>query len=80
MLRPTTMSDSETPLRRWLARARVTDDAAGDLIADMRRDRQLPRVFDSLADMRHYLEARAAVPALWRRWRRWRRWRDRHGA
>ena len=40
--------------RAWLRRAQVTDDAAGDLIADARRDADLPRV-KSLSALKQYL-------------------------
>jgi hypothetical protein len=63
--------------KRWLARARITDDPAGDLIADMRRDPDVPSRFDSIEAMRSYLHrkgacraALAAVPLVWRRYRK----------
>jgi hypothetical protein len=67
---------------RWLAAARNTDDPAGDLIADMRRDPALPGLFSNVGEMRSYLqrkgacaEALAALPVVWRRYRHW---LDRH--
>src|SRR6266446_5954487 len=68
--------------RRWVAKARITDDPAGDLIADMRRDPALPGLFPNIQAMRDHLrrrgacrEALAAVPVVWRRYRNW---MDRH--
>jgi hypothetical protein len=62
-----------TPNERWLRVARVTDDPAGDLIADMRADRRLPALFPG--SMRAYLKslnacsgALEAVPIVWRRY------------
>jgi hypothetical protein len=67
-----------TPNQRWLAKARITGDPAGDLIADMRRDANLPRLFGNIHEMRRYLQGRGAcpeaiqtVPAVWRRYRSW---------
>jgi hypothetical protein len=72
-----------TPVQRWLGAARVTDDPAGDLIADMRRDMlarpdEFPRLFGGVRSMRAHLEKRnasveahAAVPVVWRRYRAW---------
>ena len=65
-------------MRNWLARARVTDTACGDLIADMRRDLDIPDAFRSLKELRCYLQAQDACPAalalapqVWRRYRHW---------
>jgi hypothetical protein len=44
----------------WLVRARITDDPAGDLIADMRGDRNLRRDLTSLEGLRAYLRSRNA--------------------
>lgn len=72
-----------TPVRAWLARARITDDPEGDFIADMRGERDLPYLFRNIEHMRTYLwlrgacfEAQAAVPGVWRRYDRW---LSRHG-
>ena len=74
-------------MRAWLEAARRTDDPAGDLIADMRRDFErnpadFPRLFPSITAMRAYLrakgachEAMRAVPVVWRRYAKW---LDRH--
>lgn len=63
----------------WLASARVTDDPAGDLIADMRREQEtMPSIFKNIREMRAYLvsrracpDAMEAVPAVWRRYSSW---------
>jgi hypothetical protein len=62
----------------WLRRARITDDSMGDLIADMRRDPNVPPLFNHIDEMRSYLtlkgasiERLAAVPILWRRYAHW---------
>jgi YozE SAM-like fold len=59
--------------KNWLASARITDDPMGDLIADMRRDPNIPSLFKNIDAMRDYLrtkgacrEAIAVVPKLWR--------------
>jgi hypothetical protein len=64
--------------RNFLAHARVTDDPAGDLIKDMRRDKTLPPLFGSIKEMREYLHRRGAclgaleaVPVVWRRYSTW---------
>jgi hypothetical protein len=66
----------------WVKRARITKSPAGDLIADMREDKDLPDVFANIGAMRAYLrahnacsEALAAVPIVWRRYKHW---QDRH--
>jgi hypothetical protein len=58
----------------WLAVANVTDDPAGDLIDDLRRDTRKPADIPSRAELRRYLrlrracrEAIRAVPTVWRR-------------
>jgi hypothetical protein len=58
----------------WLAVASVTDDPAGDLIDDLRRDPRKPADIASRAALRSYLVSRRAcrealrtVPAVWRR-------------
>ena len=65
-------------MQSWLMAARITDDPEGDLIDDMRRDKNLPRLFSNVGDMRSYLiQMRACqgaldtVPRVWRRYRRW---------
>ena len=67
---------------RWLRHAGITEDPAGDLIADMRRVADLPALFGNIEEMRSYLrsrnacrEAMAAAPIVWRRYRKW---LDRH--
>ena len=67
-----------TAVSDWLTAARVTDDPAGDLIADMRRDKTIPSLFGNIREMRSHLrlrgacpEALAAVPVVWRRYKSW---------
>jgi hypothetical protein len=63
----------------WLAVARITNDPEGDLIADMRTDRDIPGLFGNLKAMHDYVSFKsrgdpkilAAVPGVWRRYRRW---------
>jgi len=62
-------------MRTWLFRTDQTDDPAGDLIDDMRQDRDLPTTFASLEAMQDYLRSRRACPeaiaaseGLWRRY------------
>jgi hypothetical protein len=70
---------SESSVKEWLRRARVTDGPEGDLIADMRSDAAVPGLFPNIGAMREYLQSRhacrreaiAAVPAVWRRYSRW---------
>ena len=68
------------PLRftDWLAKARVPRNPAGELVGDMRIDRELPR-FRGLHHLLAYLErhnacsgALEAAPIAWRRYQRWR--------
>jgi hypothetical protein len=64
--------------RAWLRRAQITDDAAGDLIGDMRRDADLPGV-KSLTELQRYLAGRSdgnelvldAADKVWRRYVEW---------
>jgi hypothetical protein len=63
--------------RTFLTQAEVTDDPAGDLIADMRSDRDLPDVQDIRA-ARFYLRDRGAcqgaidaLPDVWWRYVKW---------
>ena len=65
-------------VREWLSRSRVTDTPEGDLIADMRADKDIPRLFSNIDEMRSYLLSKgaghgalSAVPAVWRRYRSW---------
>src|SRR5215204_4927084 len=64
--------------RAFLARARVTDDPVGDLIVDMRADRNAPPLFKNINAVRGYLRTKnacmgalEAVPGFWRRYQRW---------
>jgi hypothetical protein len=64
--------------KAFLAKTRVTDTPAGDLIADMRADPDIPELFKSLDAMKDYFrsrgacrEAMAEVPGVWRRYRAW---------
>jgi hypothetical protein len=64
--------------KTWLAKSRITDDPAGDLMADMRRDAALPPLFRNIREMRAYLvsrggcpEALQAIPVVWRRYSSW---------
>ena len=61
----------------WLRSARITDDLAGDVIANMRSDLNVPPMFH-ISEMRSYLrvkgasiEALTAVPILWQRYSNW---------
>lgn len=69
-------------VKEWLSVARVTDDPAGDLIADMRLARDLPPIFKNKEAMRGYLRCkgacREAIAAVDDVWPRYRRWMDRH--
>jgi hypothetical protein len=75
---PTPRSTLETTTEQWLRQARITDDPAGDLIADLRRDHAVKR-FPNIATMRGFVRSRnvvcpqalAAVPIVWRRYRKW---------
>jgi hypothetical protein len=65
-------------VKEWLYYARRTDDPAGDLIADLARDRDLPPLFRNIDHMRSFLQQRMAcrealdaVPIVWRRYNRW---------
>jgi hypothetical protein len=69
---------SMTKVQQWLAASQITDNPAGDLIADMRSDQQLPDFFRSRSQMENYLMRRGAcqaaldvVPEVWRRYRNW---------
>ena len=66
----------------WLARARITDDPAGDLIGDLLKDHNLPRQIPSLEALQAYLQSRnachEAIKAGSVVWRRYRRWQDRN--
>ena len=64
--------------QEFLARAHITGDPAGDLIADMRRDPAVPALFGNIREMRAYLQRRGAcpgaleaVPIVWRRYSQW---------
>jgi hypothetical protein len=61
-------------VQAWLKVARATDDPEGDLIEDMRRDKNLPRLFSNIGQMRSYLRQKRAcqgalnaIPRVWRR-------------
>jgi hypothetical protein len=62
----------------WLEHARVTDDPEGDLVTDMRTERELPN-FTSFESMHSYVRFKsngdravlAAVPGVWRRYEAW---------
>jgi hypothetical protein len=65
---------AESITKRFVSSARITDDPVGDLIADMRRDPNLPRLFPNIKAVREYLRQKnaspaavAAVPIFWRR-------------
>jgi hypothetical protein len=62
--------------KAWLRRTKVTPDAAGDFIADARRDRDLPRGLKDPARLKQHLwgqgaceNAVEAAEAAWRRYR-----------
>lgn len=69
-----TLVPSRSRVREWALAARITDDPIGDLIGDLRHDRDLPFLFRNIDAMRAHLrnrgacrEALAAVPSAWRR-------------
>jgi hypothetical protein len=45
----------------WLAKARISDDPEGDLIADMRGDPSIPPLFGSADEMRGYIRSKGMV-------------------
>jgi hypothetical protein len=64
--------------KSWLEKSHITDDPAGDLMSDMRRDPTLPTFFRNIREMRAYLvsrgacpEALQALPVVWRRYSSW---------
>jgi hypothetical protein len=64
--------------KMFLSTARITDDIQGDLIADMKRARDLPNDFGESDQLRRYLRDRRAcdgavdaVAGVWRRYRAW---------
>jgi YozE SAM-like protein len=76
--------DGMTKWQRWLSRAKVTDDPAGDFVTDMRDDRQAPKTFASLGDLRAYLRSRracdGALGAASDAWLRFTTWKKRRAA
>jgi hypothetical protein len=57
--------------------AQATDNAAGDLVKDMRQDLRLP-LFETVQHMRRYLKAHnacegaiGAADTVWRRFKAW---------
>src|SRR5262245_42747600 len=52
-------SAAGTPTGQWLRHARITNDPAGDLIAE-RHDPGVPRLFPNVEAMRGYLRSRGA--------------------
>jgi hypothetical protein len=68
--------------KAWLAKARITNNPEGDLIADMRRDPDIPRLFRSRAEMRDYIKGkgacREALLVVTKVWLRYRRFVDNH--
>jgi hypothetical protein len=73
--------DSVTKIHKfsdWIGKARISDDAAGDLISDLKRDPTTPAMFLSMRAMRVFVEGRGgcegainAVPIVWSRFSRW---------
>lgn len=61
--------------KEFLSRARHTKDAAGDLVMLMRRDPDVPRLFENRGALHDYVYRRGwptgGVPVLWRRYREW---------
>jgi hypothetical protein len=58
----------------WLRKTRITKDAVGDLIADLKADHERPK-FPSQRDIRYYLYDRNAneraidlIPRVWQRY------------
>jgi len=76
----TNTEGSKTPFRDWVMRAKITDDPAGDLIGDIRRDTRLwcrPLDIHSAAELRAHLRFRSACDGalkaagtVWRRYER----------
>jgi hypothetical protein len=77
--RPPAAADANTATGQWLRRAPLTDDLAGNLIADMCRDPNVPRLFRNIEHMRGYLRTMDAAQnvvadvmlVVWRRYRKW---------
>jgi hypothetical protein len=69
--------------KTWLKRAKVTDDPAGDFIADARRDTGFPDT-SSRAALASYVRGQsgddpavmAAFATAWRRYAQWLAYRD----
>src|SRR6187455_147076 len=68
----------EDGFKDFVRHARVTHNPAGDLIADMKADRELPDTFAGRERLETYLvlrgacdDAMALVPQVWRRYRSW---------
>jgi uncharacterized protein YozE (UPF0346 family) len=62
----------------WLLRAKVTDDPAGDLIGDAKRDSRFPASIETLDALKTYLAVRggsAALPHASEVWERFERWK-----
>lgn len=78
------MQRDDVRFKAFLSRARITDGAQGDLIADMKRARDLPNDFSESDQLRRYiLDRRAcdgAVDAVAGVWRRYRNWLNRHNS
>jgi hypothetical protein len=60
--RPPVAAAAHTATGHWLRCARITGDPAGDLIADMCREPDLPSLFRNIEDMRGYLRSKGACP------------------
>lgn len=74
------LKSRRTTFEAWLRATRATDDGAGDLIGDLKRDRDLPWRVATLHDLREHLyDAGAcdgAMVVLPKAWERYERWRD----
>jgi hypothetical protein len=46
--------------RAWAKKAKITNDAVGDFIADARRDESFPKQVKTVAGLKRYLRARDA--------------------
>jgi hypothetical protein len=66
--------------KEYIGKAMRTDNPAGDLIEDMRSDKQLPENFEKLDSLRTYLQVRGACRGavdaaadVWHRFVQWRK-------
>lgn len=55
------MQRDDVRFKTFLSRAHITDDAQGDLIADMKRDNDLPNDFNEPDQLRRYILDRSRM-------------------